>query len=325
MVKTNKPRHGSKAHRPFKRAKRIYPSLRKYKKTDEKRIEGFLGYKAGMTQVTALDTDENSPSYGKRIQVPVTTIECPPLKVYGIRTYKKTPEGLKTHSHYYADQIDKKLKEKLRIEEGKGNKEKTQEAEKIDEVRLMVHTQPKKAKLKNKKPEVLEIPVQGPSQEEKLEEAEKMLGKEIKPSEIFKEGEYVDAIAVTKGKGTQGPIKRFGIKRQERKAKKHRRNPGAIGGWHPARVLWTVPMSGQTGFHKRTDINKEILKIGENGEETTPEGGYKKYGEINSNYIMVKGSVPGPRRRPILLRHAYRPPKKKEKYEVKEISKQSHQ
>ncbi len=325
MVKTNRPRHGSKAHRPFKRSKSTRPSLKNYQKTKEERIEGILGYKAGMTHVMALDTNEDSPSYGQQIQVPVTTIECPGLKTYGIRTYKETKEGLKIHSQYYAEKIDKDLKKKLQAEGGEGNKEKTKQADEISEVRLMMHTQPRKANLKKKKPEIIEIPVQGPSQENKLEKAEKLLGKEIKPKDVFEEGQYTDIIGVTKGKGTQGPVKRFGIKTQIRKAKKHIRHPGAIGGWHPARVLWTVPMSGQTGYHKRTELNKEIVKIGEDGEETTPKGGYKHYGEINNDYILVKGSVPGPKKRPILLRHAVRPPKKKETLEVKKIATNSHQ
>ncbi len=325
MVKTNRPRHGSKAHRPFKKAKKTYPNLKNYQKTKEERIEGFLGYKAGMTHVMALDTDQDSPTYGKQKQVPVTTIECPPLKTYGIRTYRNTQEGLKPHSQYYSDQIDKEIKEKIQIGEGKGNEEKTKETEKTEEVRLMVHTQPKRTKIGKKKPEILEIPVQGPNQEKRLEKAEKLLGKEIKLEDVFKEGQYTDVIGVTKGKGTQGPVKRFGIKTQVRKAKKRIRHPGSLGGWHPPRILWTVPMSGQTGFHKRTELNKQILKIGENGEETTPKGGYKNYGEVKNQYMLIKGSVPGPAKRPILLRHAVRPPKKEGTLEIKKIATTSHQ
>lgn len=325
MAKGRRPRHGSKAHRPRKRSKRIYPSLKSHGKSKEERIEGFLGYKAGMTHVMALDANEDSPSYGQEIQVPVTVIECPELKVYGVKAYKETGEGLKTISQYHADNLDKELKRKLKVNETTKGKEKIEEnKEDIEEVRLMVHTQPKKAKIK-KKPEVLEIPLQGPNTEETLEKADGMLGGLINPGEVFQEGEYLDVIGVTKGKGIQGPVKRFGIKKQIRKAKKHIRNPGAIGGWHPARVLWTVPMSGQTGFHKRTELNKEILKIGEDGEETTPKGGFKRYGKVNGNYLLVKGSIPGPVKRPILLRHAMRAPEKKETLEVKQISTASHQ
>lgn len=323
MAKGRRPRHGSKAHYPRKRTKRIYPSLKSYGETDEERIEGFLGYKAGMTHVMALDTNEDSPSYGQQVQVPVTVIECPPLKVYGVRTYEKINGQLKTFKDYFTENLDKELERKLEVKPGAGDKDEAfDNKDKIEEIRLLVHTQPKETGLK-KKPEVLEIPLQGPGTEKILEKADELLGKEINAKEIFKEGEYVDSIAVTKGKGTQGPVKRFGIKKQERKAKKHVRHPGSLGGWHPARVLWTVPMSGQMGFHKRTDINKEILKLGEDEEEINPDGGFRSYGEINNDYILVKGSVPGPRKRPILLRHAMRPPKKKETLEIKHISTKS--
>lgn len=320
MSKGNRPRHGSKAHYPRKKTSRLYPSLKNYEKTDQERIEGFLGYKAGMTHVMALDTDKNSPSYGQEIQIPVTVLECPHLKTYGVRTYKETPEGLEVNADYYAENLDKELNRKLKVEPGAGDRKKAHEnQEEVEEVRLMTHTQPREAKLK-KTPEALEIPVQGPNTEEKIKKADNLLGKEISIKEVFNQGEYTDVIGVTKGKGTTGPVKRFGIKTQERKAKKHVRHPGAIGGWHPARVLWTVPMSGQSGMHKRTELNKRIIKIGEDGEEATPNGGFKNYGEVNNDYIFIKGSTPGPSKRPILLRHAVRPPKERKAPEVNEIS-----
>jgi large subunit ribosomal protein L3 len=51
------------------------------------------------------------------------------------------------------------------------------------------------------------------------------------------------------------------------------------------------------------------LKIGEKGEEVTPKGGLKNYGVIKSNYLLLEGSVPGPKKRLIRLRAAIRPPK----------------
>ncbi len=320
MARVNRPKHGSKAYHPRKKAKDICPSLKTYQETDQERIEGFLGYKAGMTHVMALDTDKNSPSYGQEIQIPVTVIECPKLKVYGVRTYKKTPEGLKTHKDIHAENIDQDLERKFQVKEGTGNQDELEEnKEEIHEVRLKVHTQPREAKLK-KKPEVLEIPIQGPNTENRIERALELLGKEISIKDTFNNGEYTDVIGVTRGKGTKGPVQRFGIKKQVRKAKKKVRHPGAIGGWHPARVLWTVPMSGQGGFHKRTELNKRILQIEEDQEQINPDGGFKKYGEINNEYILIKGSVPGPKKRPILLRHAVRPPKKKKKPEINTVS-----
>ena len=45
------------------------------------------------------------------------------------------------------------------------------------------------------------------------------------------------------------------------------------------------------GFQQRTEFNKRILKIGENGAEITPAGGFLNYGVIRSAYVVIKGSV----------------------------------
>ena len=63
------------------------------------------------------------------------------------------------------------------------------------------------------------------------------------------------------------------------------------------------------GYHQRTEFNKRILKIGENGEEVTPKGGFLRYGPVKGMYLMLKGSVPGPAKRLIRLRYPARPPK----------------
>jgi large subunit ribosomal protein L3 len=174
----------------------------------------------------------------------------------------------------------------------------------IAEIRLLVHTQPRKIKLK-KKPEIFELPVLKPA-EEAWKLAMEKLGKEIKASEIFKEGDFIDATAITTGKGVAGPVKRFGIKIQHHKAGPHRRRPGNIGPWHPARVLWTVAMQGQLGFQRRTESNKRILKIGDNVKEINPRGGIPYYGELVGHYVLVMGSVPGPKKRLVFLRKAMR-------------------
>lgn len=66
-------------------------------------------------------------------------------------------------------------------------------------------------------------------------------------------------------------------------------------------------MPGQMGYHQRTEYNKRILKIGNNGDEITPKGGFLHYGVIRNNYVVLKGSVQGPAKRLIVLRRAIRP------------------
>jgi large subunit ribosomal protein L3 len=65
-------------------------------------------------------------------------------------------------------------------------------------------------------------------------------------------------------------------------------------------------MAGQMGYHNRVDFNKLIVKIGEKGEEITPAGGFLHYGAIKGEYVLLKGSVPGPRKRAIALRKGIR-------------------
>jgi len=305
MGKRAGPRRGSKAFYPKKRAKRIFPSVRHFKGEG---LPAFAGYKAGMTHVIALDNYEKSPSYGQSISVPCTIIEVPNLFCFGITAYKKTPYGLTAVSTVYHDKLDKDLARSIIVPK-KHKKEENikkieQELGSVSEIRLLLHTQPRKIKLK-KKPETFELPILKPA-EEAWKMAKEKLGKEVAVSEIFKDGEFVDVTSITKGKGTAGPVKRFGIKIQVRKAGVHRRRPGNIGAWHPARVLWTVAMAGQLGYQQRTESNKRVLKIGSNPKEVTPKGGIPNYGEISGNYMLIMGSVPGPKKRLIFIRKALR-------------------
>ena len=74
--------------------------------------------------------------------------------------------------------------------------------------------------------------------------------------------------------------------------------------------MFTIPRAGQMGFHQRTEYNKRILKIGENGSEITPEGGFPHYGVVRNEFVLVSGSVPGSVKRLIRMRDAIRPPAK---------------
>lgn len=54
----------------------------------------------------------------------------------------------------------------------------------------------------------------------------------------------MDIMGVTKGHGTCGVMKRFGVKHLPKKTHRGARRVGCIGSWHPARVRWTVPRTG---------------------------------------------------------------------------------
>jgi large subunit ribosomal protein L3 len=321
MVKEGKPRRGSLAFYPRKRARRIYPSIKTYPEVEKAKLLAFAGYKAGMAQAIIVDNRKDSPTFGQEISVPVTIIDCPPLKVVGIRAYEKTKKGLKVFTEAWTKNLPKDLERKTKVKPKEENLKKIEEnLEKISKLRLIVCTQPRLSGLKKKKPEVFEIEVGGKDLKEKFEFAKSLLGKEINIKDFAREGELVDVIAVTKGKGFAGPVERFGVKIQVRHAKKKLRHVGSLGSQVPRRVRWTVPQAGQLGFQTRTELNKRILKIGESGKEVTPKGGFTRYGIITSNYVVIEGSVPGPKKRLIMLRHAIRPGKVKFlPVEVKEV------
>ena len=314
MVRDSKPRAGSLAFWPRKRARRIYPRVDTWPKCEKTKVLGFTGYKAGMIHAMIIDNRKYSTTKGEEIFVPVTVLDCPPLKVIGVRTYEQTPDGFKVFSEVYDEKIkdDKDINRKLIV--GKYKKDEKikfieNNLNKVKKIRIIVKTQPRKSGLRKKTSEIFEIEVGGPNIQENWNYAKGLLGNEIKIKDIFKEGEFIDVIAVTTGKGTQGPVKRFGIKIQTRKATQKRRHTGTIGSETPRRVRWTIPYGGQLGFQTRTEINKRILKIGEDGKEITPKSGFVNYGIVEGNYVIIEGSIPGPRKRLIRLRSAIRPPK----------------
>jgi large subunit ribosomal protein L3 len=63
------------------------------------------------------------------------------------------------------------------------------------------------------------------------------------------------------------------------------------------------------GYHQRTEFNKRIMQMGKDGKTVTPEGGFVNYGIIRNDYVMIKGSIPGPVKRLVRIRPAIRPKK----------------
>ena len=74
--------------------------------------------------------------------------------------------------------------------------------------------------------------------------------------------------------------------------------------------MYRVAHAGQMGYHQRTEYNKWILKISSNPEELKMKGGFIHYGNVKNSYILIKGSLPGPKKRLIRFNKALRPNKK---------------
>lgn len=99
---------------------------------------------------------------------------------------------------------------------------------------------------------------------------------------IFQEGEFVDVVGTSKGKGFQGVVKRHGFAGvgQATHGQHNRlRAPGSIGaGSDPSRVFKGMRMAGQMGNAKTTVQNLTIMKVDE-----------------EKNLLIISGSVPGPK------------------------------
>ncbi|NOX71450.1 MAG: 50S ribosomal protein L3 [Candidatus Micrarchaeota archaeon] len=328
MAKGSKPKAGSRAFWPRKRAKRMYPSVTAVPEVKgDVKLLMFAAYKAGMSHVSYEGTKKNSPTFTKDVTKAVTILDSPPLLVCGIKLYRSVEGKLQTAGMIWSEKLDKNLSRKLKVPKKYDYKKKLSEMEKMlpdaDDVRLVMQTQPTKSGVDKKKPEVFEAGLSG-DKESKWKYALENIGKEIKIDSVFEEGEYIDASSVTTGKGTQGPVKRFGVVIRERKAHGKRRHIGNIGAVTPGRVLpGKIAMAGQHGFQTRTEFGKRIMKIGVDGFEA--EGGLLNYGKVPGQYLLVEGSVVGPKKRLIMLRKAMRATEVKEPVELKYVSSESQQ
>ncbi|MFO8078055.1 MAG: 50S ribosomal protein L3 [Thermoplasmatota archaeon] len=328
MSNKHHPRRGSMGYSPRKRARAETPHIKSWPEGGDKpKIQGFLGYKAGMTHAFVIDYRPTSTTSGKEVIMPVSVVETPPIKIAAIRGYKKTNHGLRTIGEVWADKLDSDLSKRLSLQ--KNEKPKNWDMlNSADDIRVIVYTQPKLVTgIPKKKPEIREMRISGGSIEDQIKYAKEILGKQVSINDVVKEGDMLDIIGVTKGKGFQGHVQRWGVKLLTHKNSKHRRMIGTAGSWHPNWIQQTVPQAGQMGYHQRTEYNKRVLKIGEKGGEITPSGGFPHYGSIRNPYVLIHGSIPGPAKRLISLRDAIRYKKgvKLEKAEISYISTTSKQ
>lgn len=133
--------------------------------------------------------------------------------------------------------------------------------------------QPKKGHLKNSalKKYLREFRVDGSEEFE--------VGQEIRV-DVFEEGDIVDVIGTSKGKGTQGAIKRHNYSRgpEAHGSKSHRVAGARSAGSYPARVFKGRAGSGKMGHDRVTVQNLKVAKV-----------------MAEDNVILVKGAIPGPK------------------------------
>lgn len=119
------------------------------------------------------------------------------------------------------------------------------------------------------------------------------VGQEL-AADVLTAGELVDAIAVSKGKGFAGGMKRHNFKGQgaAHGNHKHHRAPGSIGACAtPSRVFKGTRMAGRMGGHQVTTLNLEVVQA-----------------DAERELVLIKGAIPGPRGGVVLLRDAVKSP-----------------
>ncbi len=316
MPNIRRPRKGSLQFWPRKRASKFLPRVNWSSISSKKRLKGFICYKAGMSSAYVKDDTPNSMTKGKHIIVPVTLLECPPMKIFSVRFYKN---GL-IKTEVLAENLDKELEGKVKMPGKKTHS--IEEIRDYDDLRIICYSQVKKTGIK-KTPDLSEIGLSG-SLEEKLNFVKENIRKEINVSDIFEKKHLVDIHGLTKGKGFSGPVKRFGITLKQHKSEKGRRRPGSLGPWHPARVTFRTPMAGQLGMFTRVTYNNSIIDLGSSQEKGKTERklkNIKNYGDILTSYLIVAGSVQGPAKRQLLVTNPLRETKKQAKkaYELVEL------
>ena len=295
---------------PRKRARSIVPHTKSWADDGSTpKLQGFAGYKAGMTHAFIVDYRPTSLTSGQEVRMPVTVIETPPMAIAAVRVYEDTPYGIKALTEVWADKVADRLGDRLPIPKKQDAEAKWKliNESTLCDVRVLAYTDPASVTgVDSKTPEIMEIRVGGGDLAGRIEFAKGILGKTINVSDALANGQMMDVQAITKGFGFESRVVRFGTKLLSHKNSKHRRMIGTQGAWHPAWVQSTVPNDGQRGFHHRTEYNKRVLKIGAEGTEITPAGGFPHYGVIRNQYLLVHGSIPGPAKRLIRLRDAVR-------------------
>jgi large subunit ribosomal protein L3e len=330
------PRHGSLAFSLRKRSKTIRPAISAFPADTPSRpihLTAFVAYKAGMTHVvrSRMQMAKNK-QLSRELLDAVTIMEAPPMVVFGVVGYERTGTGLRRLGPVMAPNPSEGVMRRIhgrgyaRAMEKQGTYDEATAQEAAEEirrraavVRVLCQTQPTRIRsLGLKKAHISEIQVNGGTVSEKVDWAVERLEKEVSIRDVFSVGELIDTIGVTKGKGFQGVVKRFGVRKQPRKSRKGIRKVACIGAWHPSRVMYSVARAGQMGYHRRTEINKMVYMVGNGNDRIstefdltkkaiTPMGGFPHYGVVRNDFVMLKGCVTGPKKRVVTLRKSLCP------------------
>ncbi|MFL6480934.1 MAG: 50S ribosomal protein L3 [Nitrososphaera sp.] len=311
--KYSAPRRGSIAFRPRARAKSLEARVRTWPQlsAEKSSLLGFAGFKVGGINILTIDDREKTPNFGKQLLNAATVIVTPPMKIIGIRGYRNDVYGQHAIFDVYAKDLPKELSRKF---DAKSSEDRLTKADSLlsgaHDIVAVVAVSPHSIGLAQKVPFVFEIAVSGKDATSQYSYVKSILGREIKITDVFQIGQNIDVFGITRGKGIEGPITRFGVKRKQHKSRKSVRAVGTLGPISPAVVMYTVARQGQRGFHQRTEYNKRILVISNTDKDPqnpiNPAGGFKHFGLVKGDYIVVRGSVPGVPKRLVKMRQPIR-------------------
>jgi len=284
--------------------------------TEKSSLLGFAGFKAGGIHILTVDDREKTPNFGKQLLNAATVIATPPIKIIGIRGYTRDLYGQHAIFDIYAKDLPKELSRKF---DAKSTDDGISKAESLlesaSDVMAIVAISPNSIGLGQKVPFVFEVAVSGKDPRSQYDYVKSLLGREIRNTDVFQIGQNIDVFGITRGKGIEGPVTRFGVKRKQHKSRKSVRAVGTLGPISPAVVMYTVARQGQRGFHQRTEYNKRVLIISNTDKDAqnsiNPPGGFKHFGIVKGDYIVVRGSVPGVPKRLVKMRQPIRGVSKK--------------
>merc|ERR1712141_828705 len=232
----------------------------------------------------------------KEVVEAVTIIETPPVVVVGVVGYIETPRGLRTFKTVWAEHLSEECRRRFYKNWYRSKKKaftraskKWQEdgAKEIEKdfakmkkyckvIRVIVHTQMKLLKKRQKKAHVMEVQINGGTIAQKVDWARERLEKQVNVGQVFAEDESIDVIGVTKGKGYNH--------RTEINKKIYRMGKG-------------VHQDGGKVVKNNASTDYDLTE-----KTITPMGGFPHYGELNNDFVMLLGATPGPKKRVITLR-----------------------
>jgi Ribosomal protein L3 len=194
--KKSAARRGSLGFYPRQRAEEFVPRIKSWPvlSIQETKLLGFIGYKVGMTHVFMVENRQGLPTYGKEVMKPVTVVEVPPVYVLAVRGYAfDVNKGLYPLTEAWGKvpdnlELERRLKTLGSFDNEGSIKELQSSLNELKEIRVLIASQPKlTGGLSKKKPDVIEVKVNTPSNDMKkaLDYALGKLGQQVSIKEVF--------------------------------------------------------------------------------------------------------------------------------------------